>query len=209
MSTRLDIHAMSINGEPVGCPACGTTRFTLAASGPVLAGPALANCETCSHFWEDAFLSAEVMRMIQQARTGRKKASDQDTFAFEYYGATVEGVLQPELCLDDVRAVMGLSWRYHAQPRLRKPKQVVKRALRKQTRKAGRAITGAARGAAGAATAAALHADWQTRTGGYEKRPIDNPCGACQGDGHFDIDTRLHGKTHVPCSVCNGTGETP
>ncbi|MEU7149188.1 hypothetical protein AB0B15_14300 [Streptomyces sp. NPDC045456] len=204
MATRLDIHAMTMNGVPVGCPECATTRFTLDAAGPVAVGPALANCVVCSHAWEDPLLSVDVMRMIQRSRSGRAKASDQDTFAIRVYGVRIEGVLAPEPCLDDVKTILKLNWRKHAKPLLRKPKTAAKRFARRQARKATRG----ARSAAATATAAVLAADWQARAGGHTKRPLENPCGACTGHGGFEIDTRLHDTTWVRCAVCRGTGET-
>lgn len=205
MSIDLSFHKMTMNGALVACPQCAATRFTLHAVGPVLAGPALANCVVCSHAWEDTLLTSETMQLIRQTSSGRKKASDEDTFEVDVYGVTVEGVLAPEPCLDDIKTILKLGWKYHAKPVLRKPKTIAKRVVRKQTRKVGRA----ARGVTATGTAAALNAAWTGQAGGYEKKPIENPCGACEGRKGHEIKTRIHDTTWVRCLVCRGTGETP
>jgi hypothetical protein len=204
MSLTLDIHAMTINNHPYGCPECGTSRFRLDTEGPLAAWPARGNC-TAGCTWEDQLITNAIMQQIREARTGRAKAEDDDTFEIQLGSTTLAGTLAPELTVDDLRVVSRVYWRRIAKPFLRRKKNAARRAAVRPVKQA-----------VGAATSAALGAAWQAQAGGWDEQ-LDtaepaNPCGACEGAGEFLIETRIHSKTgagRIRCTICAGTGEAP
>lgn len=203
MSLTLQIHTMTINEHPYGCPECGTLRFRLDTAGPFTAWPARGNCPTgCT--WEDPLITNQIMQTIHEARTGRMSAEDDDTFEVDLNGTILAGVLAPELTAADVRAIGRVYWRRIAKPFLRSKKTAAKRAALKPVKQA-----------VGAVTSAALRTAWQTQAGGWDEDPDAaepvNPCAACRGKGRFVIESRIHTKSgtgRVRCAVCCGTGET-
>jgi hypothetical protein len=201
----LKIQQMTIDGQPIRCPECYSEAFTLDGAGFLDALPVRGNCWQ-SHGWEEPLISLGTLKQINAARTGRERAEDDDTFSIVLGGALIEGVLHPDVTLDDLKE----AWKRIYWGRLLKP------ALRKHKNKAKRAITQpikrGARNSVAAAKADALEAAWTAQAGGYEADPDYtpepiNPCPACDGKGHHAIESRLHDTTRIRCAVCHGTGE--
>ena len=201
----LKIQQMAIDGNPIQCPECASEAFTLDGTGWIDALPVRGNCWQ-SHSWEEPLITLGALKRINEARTGRERAEDDDTFEIVLGGALLEGVLHPDVTLDDLKQ----AWQRVYWGRL------LEVAIRKQKNKARRAITRpvkrAARNTVVAAKAGALEAAWTAQAGGYEADPDYqpepiNPCPACNGKGHHAIETRLHDTNRVRCAVCHGTGE--
>lgn len=205
MAITLKIAAMEINGHPHTCPECASVAFTLDGRGIFDGFPAWGNCGN-GHSWEHPLITVGDLKQINEARTGRERAEDVDSFEITIGGARLAGVLHPGVTVDDIKkAVTRVYW-----GRLLKP------ALRRRKNKAVRAVTRPVkRGATNAvahAKAAALGAAWGLQAGGHEADPDYtpepvNPCPACNGRGHHKVDTRIHNITRVGCTVCSGTGE--
>jgi hypothetical protein len=201
----LKIQQMTIDGHPYTCPECLSEAFTLDGAGWIDALPVRGNCWQ-SHSWEEPLITLGALKRINEVRTGRERAEDDDTFEIVIGGAVLVGVLHPDVTLDDLKQ----AWKRVYWGRLLKP------ALRKQKNKAKRAVTRpikkATRNGVAAAKAGALEAAWTAQAGGYEADPDYtpepiNPCPACDGKGHHAIESRLHDTTRVRCAVCHGTGE--
>ena len=197
----LRIQQMTIDGHPYLCPECLSEAFTLDGTGFLDGLPARGNCWQ-SHSWEDPLITVGVLRQIDEARTGRERAEDDDTFETVVGGAVLAGTLHPDLIADDLRqAVKRVGWQ-----------RILKPALRRQKRNAIRAVKRPLKNGAAAAKATALEAAWTTQAGGYQpdpdhtREPI-NPCPACEGKGSFKLDTRIHDTTPIRCTVCRGTGD--
>ena len=201
----LKIQQMMIDGAPYVCPDCASEAFTLDGTGFIDALPVRGNCWQ-AHSWEEPLITLGDLKQINQARTGREKAEDVDTFEIVIGGAVLAGVLHSEVIVDDIRrAVRDVYWRRIIRPALRKQKR---RAVRSVTRP----IKNAARNGVAATKAAALGAAWDLQAGGHEPDPDYtpepvNPCPACKGKGEFAIDSRIHTAKKIRCTVCTGTGE--
>jgi hypothetical protein len=207
VSGTLTVHRMTIDGHPYGCPSCGCWRFTLDPAGPLDRFPALGNCLEQAHHWDDPLITNAVLADIHAARTGRRKAGDEDTFRVKADGAVLEGVLAPEWTPDDLRQVGKVLWRRVLKPAVRGRKRRVRQVVVGGPAAAVKRAAGRAAGkAVGAVTAPALRADWELAAGGWDEEPA-TPCGACGGEKGFAIDSRLH-DDWVRCSVCHGTGQT-
>lgn len=200
MGIKLKIKQMEIGGLPFTCPECDTVSFTLDARGPIDAlATVWANCSNY-HSWEVLLLTIDDLRQIQAASTGRANAGDDDTFHLTVGDTLLEGVLQPELVLDDLKTAGRAYW-----------KRIIKPAMRRQKKAAFRAAKKPVTNAVAAGKAAAIGAAWGLQAGGreadpdYRPEPV-NPCPVCD-EGYIAIDSRLHAKTKVRCSVCQGTGE--
>lgn len=213
MGIELKIQQMTMDGLPYTCPECDTSAFTLDARGPVDAFASVwATCASY-HSWQDSLLTAEDLRAIQAASTGRQRAEDEDTFVIVIGGALLEGTLHPDVIVDDLkRAARDVYWKRIIKPAARRQKNKAKRAIKRPIKKAAAAVTGAASNSVAAAKAAAIGAAWDWQAGGhepdpdYQPEPV-NPCGACNGKGRFTIKSKIHDATTVNCSVCYGTGE--
>lgn len=201
----LKIQQMTIDGHPYTCPECASEAFTLDGTGFIDALPVRGNCWQ-SHSWEEPLITLGALKRINEVRTGRERAEDDDLFEIVIGGALIEGVLHPDLTVDDLKqAWKRVYWGRLLKPAIRKQKTRAKRAVT-------RPITRAARNGVAAAKAGALEAAWTAQAGGYEPDPDYtpepiNPCPACDGNGGHRIETRLHDTTKVPCLVCSGTGE--
>jgi len=208
----LKIQQMTINGHPNLCPECGSEAYTLDGTGFIDAFPVRGNCWQ-SHSWEEPLITLGMLKQIQAASTGRERAEDIDTFRVEIGGAVLEGVLHPDVIVDDVkRAVRDVYWKRIIKPAIRRRKNKAKRALKHPFKSAAKTVTGAASDTVASAKAAAIGAAWGLQAGGtepdpdYQPEPV-NPCPACKGRGHHKIDSRIHTATRVRCTVCTGTGE--
>lgn len=202
MGIELKIQQMTMDGLPYTCPECGTNAFTLDSRG--MADILTSVWATCSsyHSWEVMILDGDDVRAINAARTGRQRAEDVDTFRVIVGGAVIEGVLHPDVILDDLkRAAKDVYW-----------KRIIKTGLRRQKNAAKRAIKRPAKNAVASVKAAALGAAWGIQAGGYETDPDYQPepvtpCGAGCDRGYFEIESNIHNTTRVKCTVCAGTGE--
>lgn len=201
MAVELKIIAMTIDGHPHTCPECSTAAFTLDGRGLFDAFPVWGTCSSY-HSWEHPLLTVGHLKEIQAVRTGREHAEDQDTFAIEIGGTILAGTLQPQLTADDIRqAVKRVYWQRLLEPALRRRKRAAIRAIKRPVKNGVAAVK-----------AGALEAAWTAQAGGYQANPDYtpepvNPCPACNGKGHFKLDTHLHDTTTVRCTVCSGTGE--
>lgn len=207
----LKIQHMTMNGHPYQCPECASEAFTLDGNGFIDALPVRGNCWQ-SHSWEEPLITLGHLKLINEVRTGRERAEDEDTFAIQIGSALLEGTLHPDLILDDLkRATRDVYWKRIIKPALRRRKRAAIRAVKRPIRSAKAAVTGAASDTVAAAKAAAIQAAWTTQAGGYRPDPDYtpapiNPCPACT-DGYIQLDTHLHDTARVRCSVCSGTGE--
>lgn len=208
----LKIQSMTINGYSNLCPECGSEAYTLDGVGLFDGFPVWGNCWQ-SHSWEEPLITLGDLKAIEAARTGREKATDVDTFEIIIGGAVVAGIIHPEVTLDDLKQAGGAYWQRIAKPELRRRKKAVERAVKNPVRAAVEAAKRPGVNAVASAKAAAIGAAWGLQTGGtqpdpdYKPEPV-NPCGAGCANGHFIIESRLHGITTVTCSVCHGTGES-
>lgn len=200
MTAQVKIVAMTVDDCPYTCPECGTGTFTLEARGPVDAlATVWGNCSNY-HSWEDYLLTADDLRAIQAASTGRARAEDDDTFQVEIGGAVLAGILHPDVILDDLKRAGDVYW-----------KRIIKPAIRRRKRAAIRAVKRPIRNGAAAAKAAAIGAAWDWQTGGtepnpdYEPEPLI-PCGAGCDNGSFVIESNVFDTQQIVCTVCRGTG---
>ncbi|MFI6491234.1 hypothetical protein [Streptomyces sp. NPDC050564] len=196
----LKIQQMTIDGHPNLCPECASEAFTLDGTGFIDAFPVYGNCWN-GHSWPDALITLGVLKQIQAASTGRERAEDDDTFRVVIGGAVLEGVLHPELVLDDLKKLSSAAWT-----------RIIKPAARRKKRAAFRAAKRPVSNAVAAAKAAAIGAAWGLQAGGHEADPDYKPdpanaCAACEGAGSFLLRSHVHHQTRVRCSVCSGTGE--
>jgi hypothetical protein len=208
----LKIQQMTIGGTPYLCPECASEAFTLDGTGWIDAFPVRGNCWQ-SHSWEEPLITLGALKQINEARTGRERAEDDDTFAIVIGGAVLEGTLHPDVILDDVkRAVRDVYWKRLIKPVARRRKNAIQRAVKRPIRTAKKAVGKRATDTVAATKAAAIGAAWKAQAGGHEPDPDYKPepvnaCPACDGSGGFDIDSNLHDTTRVRCSACYGTGE--
>jgi len=207
----LKIQQMAIDGTPYLCPECASEAFTLDATGWIDAFPVRGNCWQ-SHSWEDPLITLGDLKQINEARTGRQRAEDEDTFRVVIGGAVLEGVLHPELTVDDVRrATRDVYWGRLIKPALRRKKKAVERAVKRPFKTATAAARRGAGNTVAAAKAAAISAAWDARAGGHDPDPDykPDPVNACPFcvEGYIQLDTHLHDAAKVRCSVCSGTGE--
>lgn len=207
----LKIQQMTINDHPYLCPECASEAFTLDAAGFIDALPVRGNCWQ-SHSWEEPLITLGHLKLINEVRTGRDRAEDDDTFAIQIGGATLAGTLHPDVILDDLkRATRDVYWKRIIKPAMRRRKNKAVRTIKRPFKKAAGAVSGCVDDTVAAAKAAAINAAWDWQTGGhapdpnYTPEPV-NPCAACT-DGYIQLDTHLHQTTRVRCSVCHGTGE--
>mgnify|MGYP006951075715 CR=1 FL=1 len=213
MAVQLKIVAMTVDGCPYTCPECGTSTLSLEAGAPIDALASVwGNCSS-SHSWEDFIFTLGDLKAIQAASTGRERAEDIDTFRLIIGGALIEGVLHPEVILDDIkRAVTDVYWGRLIKPALRRRKNAAKHALKQPVKAATRAARRTAGNTVASAKAAAVGAAWDWQAGGhepdpgYEPEPVI-PCAAGCDRGYFTIDSRIHKLTRVRCTACSGTGE--
>lgn len=208
----LKIQQMTIDGHPYLCPECGSEAFTLDGTGFIDALPVRGNCWQ-SHSWEEPLITLRGLKQIAASSTGRAKAEDEDTFSIVIGGAVLEGVLHPDVIVDDLkRAAKDVYWKKIIKPAARRKKNAVKRAIRQPIRAAKKAVARQVDDTVAATKAAAITAAWDWQAGGHEPDPDYQPepvtpCAACNGKGGFNIKSRIHDTTRVDCLVCAGTGE--
>lgn len=208
----LKIQSMTIDGHPYLCPECASEAFTLDGAGFIDALPVRGNCWQ-SHSWEEPLITLGSLKQIAASSTGRAKAEDEDTFSIVIGGAVLEGVLHPDVILDDLkRAARDVYWKKIIKPAARRRKNAVKRAIKQPIRAARNAVARQVDDTVAAAKAAAITAAWDWQAGGREPDPDYTPepvnaCIACDGKGSLKIKTKVHDTTSVRCSVCSGTGE--
>lgn len=208
----LKIEQMTIGGHPYLCPECASEAFTLDGNGFIEAFPVRGNCWQ-SHSWEEPLITLRDLKRINEVRTGREKAEDEDTFEIVIGGALIAGTLHPDVVLDDLkRAARDVYWKKLIKPAMRRQKRKAIRTVKRPFRKAGRAISNHVDNAVASAKAAAIGADWNLRTGGHQPDPdyTPEPVNACPAgcdEGYFAIESRIAKNNRVRCSVCSGTGE--
>ncbi|GGW98818.1 hypothetical protein [Streptomyces chartreusis] len=206
----LKIQQMTINDHPYQCPECASEAFTLDGVGFIDALPVRGNCWQ-SHGWEEPLITLGHLKLINEVRTGRERAEDDDTFAIQIGGAVLAGTLHPDVILDDLMRAGDVYWKRIIKPAIRRRKNKAVRAVKRPIKTAKAAVAGATSDTVAAAKAAAIGAAWGWQAGGttpdpnYTPEPV-NPCAACTG-GYIQLDTHLHDATRVRCSVCHGTGE--
>lgn len=210
MGGTVKVVEMTINGVPYTCPECDSRSFTL-DGGRIDAFPADANC-FYSHYWTDPLITSGTLTMILGSRTGRTKATHEDTFTVTVGGARLQGTLVPEIVYDDVKQAGRVYWRRIIKPAARQKKRAVIRAAKKPGKQAAKKARAAANSTAASAKSAVLTAAWTAQAGSYEADPDYTPepinlCGAGCSNGYFAIDTRIHGMTKVRCTACRGTGQ--
>lgn len=203
-----------VNGAAVECPTCGPGSLYLDRNGPRETWPARIGC-LCGWAEDHAVITNGLVQAALNACTGRRKATDVDTFEAEWRGTLIRGERYPELCLDDIVAagrVVADTARKEGKKWWHRQKRDAQRAIRSGKQRVTGAATRAAGQAAGAVTAAAMGADWQARTGGAG--PVPRPRRArcrvpgCRG-GWVTITTRIHGDSgkteerQVPCAQCH------
>jgi len=207
----LKIEQMTIDGHPYLCPECASEAFTLDGTGFIDALPVRGNCWQ-SHSWEEPLITLGALKQIDAVRTGRQRPEDDDTFEIVIGGAVLAGILHPDLTPEDVKALGRLYWQKIIKPGLRRQKNKAIRTTKRAARRATTAALQPGKDAVAATKAAAIGAAWGLQAGGtdadpdYAPEPI-NPCVACNGKGHHDIESRLHKTTSIRCAVCHGTGE--
>lgn len=206
----LKIQEMTVNGHPYLCPDCQSAAFTLDGTGFIDALPVRGNCWQ-SHSWEEPLITLGTLKLINQVRTGREKAEDDDTFEIQIGSATISGILHPDVIADDLKKAGAAYWNRIVKPAVRRRKNSAKRAMRQPVKAAIRAIANPVKDSVATVKAAALTAAWEAQAGGHQPDPTYEPapvnrCAVCT-DGYIDLDTNLHATTRVRCSVCHGTGE--
>jgi hypothetical protein len=195
----LKIQQMTVDGHPYLCPDCASQAFTLDSDSFIDAFPAWGNCWN-GHSWEEPLITRGHLLQINEARTGRQCAEDDDTFEVVIGGAVLAGILHPELTADDLKVAGRAVWT-----------RIIKPAARRKKRAALRAAKRPVANAVAAAQAAAIGAAWGLQAGGHQPDPdyTPEPVNACPfcTDGYIDLDSHLHKTTRIRCSVCTGTGE--
>lgn len=210
MSTPdLNLRHLALNGLPVECGACGNpAQLTLDRSGPRETWPAWIGCGGCGHGEDHQIITNGLVAAAIDARTGRQRAEDRDTFAAEWRGLVLVGECVPEWTWDDV-AVVRQALRRVVRTEVADRKRTARRWWGGQKRAARTAVRRAAGQATGAVTSRALAAAWDLQTGGADGSPKRRRCtvNGCRS-GWLTITTRVHADTgaaeeqRVPCAVC-------
>lgn len=182
-----------VDGAPVACPECGDTQDLTATSTriPVPAWPAQVNCRA-GHLFEPMTVTNALITAVLGARTGRTRATDEDTFRTEVDGRLVEGTLYPVLLVDDLRQAARLLYRRGLKPQIRREVRTAKRNVRTAAKGVVREIGDA------------LPSTPDKPRPPQERTPR---CPYCKGKGAHRLNTRIHNSPTVPCSLCSGTGD--
>jgi len=196
-----------LDGAPVLCGCGSGGSLTLATIGPRETWPARLGCLSCGGAEDHPVITNGLVRAAAEACTGRRKATDRDTFTAQWRDHVLEGECVPTFVLDDAATLV------------REVTKASRRELRQHSRRWWRGTKRQARGHArqllGGAKAAALTAAWDAQTGGAgpAPKPPARRCRVrgCRG-GWLTITTRIHGasgrteQVKTPCSVCHRAG---
>ncbi|MGA5135478.1 hypothetical protein ACPCTO_37635 [Streptomyces olivoreticuli] len=170
-----------LDGEIVTCPnreCLGVSCLTLTRSGFRETWPAVLGCETCGRSEDHPVITNGLVEAATEARTGRSRPEDLDTFAAEWRGLTLTGECRPEVILADL-VFVGRTLVAEGKKEARGWWQGRKREAKAQAAQAvgtaKKAVARQASQATGAAKAAVLTAAWQTQTQGAGPAPKPKP----------------------------------
>ncbi|WP_331764329.1 hypothetical protein [Streptomyces sp. NBC_01506] len=218
----LDLQGLAyVNGAPLVCSACdGAYSLRIYKQGAREVLPAAISCLSCGH-WDPCpqVVTNGLVDAVLDARTGRAKAEDRDTFAAEWRGIVMVGELVPEVVMDDL--VVGLKVLHEnvskdAKGWFRSKKKEAKARAKDAKDKVTTAGKEKAGGAVSAAKATALTTAWTLQTGGAGPATVAKPkrsrctVKGCRG-GMVTLSTKLHSPTgksrevKIPCGVCHRT----
>ncbi|WP_331719550.1 hypothetical protein OG596_39270 (plasmid) [Streptomyces sp. NBC_01102] len=218
-----------VDGKELECAGCGNiSALEIHKHGFREVWPAWICCLSCGRGEDSAVVTNGLVDAALEARTGRKKAQDSDTFAAEWRGITMTGEIFPQFVLDDALvAVKALGGQVSKDAKVWTRSK--KKAAKAQAKAAAGAVTDAAKEKAGAATkaakekagdaahaakATALTTAWTLQTGGAGPTTATKPkrqrctVKGCRG-GMVTLSTKVHattGKTteiKIPCGVCH------
>jgi uracil-DNA glycosylase len=199
------------------CPSCkGISSLTLTKQGFREVWPARLGCEACDHSEDHPAITNGLVEAAVEARTGRRRSQDRDTFTAEWRGLVLVGECRPQFVVDDLvvagKALAGAGaketgrwWKGKKKEAGSQVRQAVGVARQTARDQVGQAT--------GAAKAAVLAAAWQQQSQGGGPAPAAprKRCRVpgCRG-GWVTITTRVHssrpGKTRkerVPCAACH------
>lgn len=199
------------DGQPVICPACKVGySLELRKRGPRETWPAFVTCLSCGSGEDSDVITNGLVDAALEARTGRTKAEDRDTFAAEWRGHTLVGECVPQFVLDDAITLAEELGKIGRQE-LREHKTAAKKQARGWWRGREKSAKRAVGQATGTVKSAALAAVWDVQTGGAG--PAKKPARRCRTKGcrggWVTITSRIHsgsGKAEqvkVACAACH------
>ncbi|MFJ3184405.1 hypothetical protein ACIPJN_39250 [Streptomyces sp. NPDC086796] len=221
-----------VDGQELQCRECGNDRsLEIHKDGFREVWPAWICCLSCGCGESSEVLTNGLVDAALEARTGRKRPEDSDTFVAEWRGIVWTGEIFPELLLGDalvaVKALGGQiskdtkAWtrakKKEAKARAKAAAGAVTAPVKEKAGAAKKAAKQQASGAAAAAKATALTTAWTLQTGGAgpttAAKPKRQRCTVkgCRG-GMVTLSTKLHsttGKTRevkIPCAACHRSG---
>ncbi|MEU8741876.1 hypothetical protein [Streptomyces halstedii] len=218
-----------VDDHELQCGGCGNDRsLEIHKDGFREVWPAWISCLSCGAGESSRVVTNGLVDAALDARTGRRRAEDADTFVAEWRGIVMTGEIFPEVVLDDalvmVKALGGQvrkDTKEWTRSKKKEAKVRAKAAVGAVTtpvkEKAGAAKSAAKKktgDAANAAKAGALAAAWTLRTGGAGPattvKPKRQRCTVkgCRG-GMVTLSTRVHSTTgqtrdvRIPCAACH------
>ncbi|MET7649022.1 hypothetical protein ABZS83_36465 [Streptomyces sp. NPDC005426] len=218
-----------VDGEELTCRECGNDRaLEIHKDGFREIWPAWICCLSCGCGESSKVLTNGLVDAALEARTGRKKPEDSDTFVAEWRGIVWTGEIFPQFLLGDalvaVKALSGQiskdtkAWtrskKKDAKTRVKAVAGAVAEPVKEKAGAAKKAAKAKAGNAANAAKATALTTAWTLQTGGAgpttTAKPKSQRCTVkgCRG-GMVTLSTKVHsntGKTSevkIPCGVCH------
>ncbi|MGW2110696.1 hypothetical protein [Streptomyces sp. NPDC001948] len=221
-----------VDGQELQCRECGNDRsLEIHKDGFREVWPAWICCLSCGCGESSKVVTNGLVDAALEARTGRKKPEDADTFVAEWRGIVWTGEIFPQFLLGDalvaVKALGGQvgkdtkAWtrskKKEAKARAKAAAEAVAEPVKEKAGAAKKAAKEKAGAAANAAKATALTTAWTLQTGGAgpttTAKPKRQRCTVkgCRG-GMVTLSTKLHsttGKTRdvkIPCAACHRSG---